>query len=348
MKHRYKTNYLKYIIVGILFLFTCLMITFYQFCIPVSTKSDKVVIKIEKGSIPKQIAKTLKRKKIIRSEFSFILYTKLNKISNQLRAGYFLLNKNDNLIVIIEKLINENGVAKLERVTIPEGFSVLQIEQLLKKKQLFKNINFSNYIHNIAKDKFMNEFEFLKGVPVKTIEGYLFPDTYFVDPNGKIEDLVRVMLNQFEKVMLPIYKNSKRYKNSPKTRFSFHQILTMASIIEKEAQIASEREIISAVYYNRLKRKKRLEADPTVIYALGKGYKKKVYYKDLKVKSPYNTYRNFGLPPSPIASPGLASLKASLFPAKVNYLFFVANSDGSHFFTKTYKDHLRVQKTKVY
>ena len=149
------------------------------------------------------------------------------------------------------------------------------------------------------------------------------------------------MLTQFNNQIYTPYKtNNKTYK------YSFHQLTTLASMIQKESRINSEMPRISSVFYNRLKKRMRLESDPTVVYALGKTYKDKVYYKDLETKSPYNTYRVGGFPPTPIASPGTKAFKAALNPETTPYLFFVAQKNGYHHFTKTYKEHLAIQRKK--
>ena len=243
-------------------------------------------------------------------------------------------------------LISENGAANLVRVIIPEGYSVNDIAYRLDKLGLVNHAEFSNYVHKKAKDELKERFTFLKKAPVQTIEGYLFPDTYFLERTSSYKKIITAMLYEYEKQIIPLWEKAKSQKGSPKSRFNMHQVSIIASLIEKEARLVDEMPVISSVFYNRLKKKMLLASDPTVVYAMGKQYKKRVLYKDTRVDSPYNTYKYTGFPPSPIASFGVAAFKASLSPSQTNYYFFFANKGGSHTFTSTYEDHLRLQKKK--
>jgi UPF0755 protein len=186
----------------------------------------------------------------------------------------------------------------------------------------------------------------LKSLPERSgrLEGYLFPDTYEFPKNVTAEQIIDRMLKRFDNVFTDDMKQRAEAIN-----MSTDQIVTLASIIEKEARVPEERPVIAAVYYNRLKKKMLLQADATVQYALGQ-WKDKVLYEDLKVDSPYNTYKYQGLPIGPISNPGKASLEAAVSPEKVDYLFYVAKSDGSgaHTFTVTYDQFLKeIQKNKT-
>ncbi|MDP3487674.1 MAG: endolytic transglycosylase MltG, partial [Bacillota bacterium] len=166
-----------------------------------------------------------------------------------------------------------------------------------------------------------------------TIEGYLFPDTYEFPVDVQPEQVIRIMAARFNSLIPARYEQS-----SQKDRYSLHQVVTMASIVEKEAVKQDERARIAGVFYSRLRLQMNLESCATVQYILGAP--RKLYFVDLEIVSPYNTYRNPGLPPGPIASAGLASIEAALNPEEHDYLFFVAKSDGSHIFSKTYNQHL--------
>ncbi|MEO7965651.1 MAG: endolytic transglycosylase MltG, partial [Gemmatimonadaceae bacterium] len=170
-------------------------------------------------------------------------------------------------------------------------------------------------------------------IPTGTLEGYLFPDTYTFPPGAKARDVVNAMVERFEKAWKPEW--DAELKSRAITR---HAAVTMASIVEKEARVPEERPVISAVYYNRLKAGMLLQADPTVQYALGK-HVDRVLFKDLEIDSKYNTYKYPGLPPGPIASPGAPSLLAAVAPAKVPFLYFVADNDGHHEFRRTFAEH---------
>jgi UPF0755 protein len=172
-------------------------------------------------------------------------------------------------------------------------------------------------------------------IPAPSLEGYLFPDTYRVPWGAGAPDIVRQMLSRTDEAFAAYLDRCAAMGWTP------HEVLTMASIIEAEARVGEERSLISAVYHNRLRRGMRLEADPTVAYAMG-GYRGRLLYRDLEIDSPYNTYRNGGLPPGPICSPGAASIRAALYPdPDSDALYFVARGDGSHVFSRTLEEHER-------
>lgn len=215
---------------------------------------------------------------------------------------------------IFKTLSTKQGPAIYKKINIPEGFSLKKIANRLEAEHVISANTFLHYTQNHAKSEFESTFTFLKENPLQTIEGYLFPDTYYFTPNMSKKQIVKMMLNTFKTKIWPLWQNNKALKGSPKARFNFHQVLSMASIIEKETKIQDEMPTISSVYYNRLQKKMRLQADPTVLYALGEPNKKRILYKDLKTSNPYNTYRHGSIPPGPIASPGVAAMKASLTP----------------------------------
>jgi UPF0755 protein len=338
---------IKKLIVSALLLGTLLgFFAIYQIYVPASSSQSSTVIDIPKGSSVRSISKLLYNEGLTRNESVFYQYVKFKSKGHLLKAGAFKIPPNLNLSKILTLLLTENGVANLVRVVIPEGYSVNDIAYRLDKLGLVDYKSFANYVHNDAKDELKTQYTFLNNIPVKTIEGYLFPDTYFFEKNISKKRIVVTMLNEFNKKIIPLWKNQPKTKGSPKGRFNMHQVATVASIIEKEARLITEMPIISSVFYNRLKKKMLLGSDPTVVYAMGKRYKERVLYRDTKVDSPYNTYKYTGFPPSPIASFGVAAFKASLSPKKTNHYFFFANKNGSHTFTSTYKDHLRLQRQK--
>jgi len=183
--------------------------------------------------------------------------------------------------------------------------------------------------------------KFLKIVEEKKLEGYLFPETYFVNYDISEEQIIEIMVDQFNKVFTKELEERGKEFN-----FARRDVIILASIIEKEAAKEEERPLISAVFHNRLKKRWYLESCATVQYALGK-HKNRLTYKDLKVDSPYNTYAHFGLPPGPICNPGFGSIEAALYPADSDLMFFVAEGEGTHRFSKYYQKHLKVQKEKI-
>jgi UPF0755 protein len=214
----------------------------------------------------------------------------------------------------------------LYRVTIPEGYNLKQIAQAIETSGL------ATYDHFLqaATDP---EFARKKGIPADTFEGYLFPDTYLFPRNTNPHRIITAMADRFEGIFTPRWET-----RAQQLGFSVHQIVTLASMIEKETGDPSERPIISSVFHNRLRKKMRLESDPTVIYAIA-DFNGNLTRKHLQTYTAYNTYKIFGLPPGPIASPGQKALKAALYPADTNFLFFVAKRDGTHHFSTTISGH---------
>ena len=173
------------------------------------------------------------------------------------------------------------------------------------------------------------------GIPGKTVEGYLFPETYFFQKQASAEKIIRAMIGRFKSVFTKEWKN-----RAQELGFSVHEIVTLASIIEKETGVAKERSIISSVFHNRLEKGIRLASDPTVIYGI-ENFDGNLTRQDLRTRTPYNTYTNYGLPPGPIANPGKAALEAALYPADTPYLYFVAKPDNTHHFSTTLAEHNR-------
>ena len=209
-----------------------------------------------------------------------------------------------------------------------------QVGEVLARDKVVDLADFLNVVEDAA--MFRPAFQWFP--ETQSVEGYLFPDTYHFELDRDASQIVQQFLMRFESVVVPIYRTS-----SAQEFFTLHEVVTLASIVEKEAVIMEERPIIAAVFRNRLARGMKLGADPTVKYALG-DFELKLSRSALASISPYNTYVHYGLPPGPICSPGADSIRAVLSPASVDYLFFVARGDGTHEFTKTYADHLRAIK----
>ena len=296
-------------------------------------------VSIPSGSTGKSIVSKLKNEGIINYETPFYIYLKLSGQVNKLRAGTFLLDPSYSYRKLASILQEKEGAASLTKVTIPEGYSIIEIANELGKHNVIKdNTEFIFYVEKKAKNDFADDFPFLHEFNEETLEGYLFPNTYIFAKGSSFKSIVRTFLNEFQRTILPIYENHFESK------LTLHQTITLASIIERESQVKSEMTLISGVFHNRLKKGIPLAACPTVGYAIGNPRKKIITFKDLKNPSPYNTYKYKGLPPTAIASPGKLAIIASLNPDTTNLLYFVANGDGSHTFSKTYKEHLRHQR----
>lgn len=255
----------------------------------------------------------------------FKIYLRFRDGGKRIKAGQYHIEGNYSLKEIIDIL--ESGRGRMVKVTIPEGFSIKQIVEHLEK------------VGQIQKDEFYAELnETSKWFPYPTpdgnFEGYLYPETYFLPESYDEKILVETMLKEFLK-RFPVEKYSNKDE--------FYQKLIMASILEREAMVKSEKPIMASVFYNRMKKGMTLSSDATVNFVFDYS-KKRIYYKDLKVDSPYNTYKHKGLPPAPICNPAVDSVEAAYNPADTDYLFFVAKGDGSHYFSRTYREHLKFQR----
>lgn len=257
----------------------------------------------------------------------FKLYLKYRNNGRDIKAGDYSIKGEYDFKEIIDIL--ESGKGKMVKLTIPEGYSVKQTVELLVKTGKIDKKRFYNELNKAAKD-------FPYPLPDENFEGYLYPETYFLPEDYNEKDVVSAMLKQFLK-KFPVEK----YGN----RKDFYEKLVMGSILEKEAKLGDEKPVMASVFYNRIKKGMTLSSDATVNFVYD--YKKKrMLYKDLKIDSPYNTYMYKGLPPGPICNPTLESVEAAYNPADTDYLFFVATGDGGHFFSKTYREHLKFQKEK--
>ena len=267
-----------------------------------------------------RIAGNLEKNRLIRSR-DFFVYSSYFLNRRHVRAGTYKIFSGMNSFEILRKLTRGDILSR--KVTIPEGFNIYQIADRLEANNICVSGSFLDY----ASDE-----TFLKslGIDSPTAEGYLFPDTYVFPEGSDPRDVIGVMLKKMKSVVgdRPAYGPG----------MSLHEMLTMASLVEKEAKVYNEREFISSVFYNRLRKGMRLDCDPTVRYAVKK-FTGPITVSDLKSDSPYNTYRHAGLTPTPICSPGRESIHAAMYPMKSEYLFFVAKNDGSHHFSKTLKEH---------
>lgn len=297
---------------------------------PVGGQGTKFVT-IPAGVSAGKVANMLAENGIIHSAFGFRLLTKISGKSDKLKPGAYELDPSMAPIAIINKIAN--GECSESWITFPEGFTVTQIAERIEEERIGKADEFfQNALYNGA--NFQTNFPH----PGNSLEGYLFPDTYLAPSGSPSNKIIEDMLKCFErKVAVPMSEDIQ------KSGMTLHEAITLASLIEREARVPADRPLVSAVLHNRLKINMRLQCDATVLYALGQ-HKDRVLYSDLEVDSPYNTYKYPGLPPGPIANPGLASIKAALRPAQVDYLYYVARPDGSHIFSRTLAEHQQAIK----
>lgn len=298
-----------------------------------SPEEMAVTIKIPLGTYGQQIGEDLETAGIIRSAKAWDLWLRWLRLQDremEFKAGTYQLSPTEPLSAIADKILS-GDVVKLS-FTIREGWSIQQMAEYFEKKEFFSAADFILASKNIP----YSDYPWLPE-DIPHLEGFLFPNTYkIIADNITPEKVIRQMLGLFEEVALPVYQEGKT-----ETDLNLQEWVNLASIVEKEAVISSERGIIAGVFNNRLQQGMLLGADPTVEYGLGirQTKEKPLTIRQVETPSPYNTYLNVGLPPTPIASPGLASLKAAIYPEETEYLYFMARYDGTHIFSRTLAEH---------
>jgi len=287
------------------------------------------IVRIEPQFGVSEIAQMLKEKEIIKSPWLFRIAAFLRGSATQLKAGEYAFSPGMSLLEVLRKL--EKGEIFHYKVTIPEGQTIRDIARDLASMGLADQQRFLRLCHD---KEILQDY----GIRADSLEGYLFPDTYFLLKGMKEEEIIDRMVRRFLQVFTPEWD-----KKAKQLGFSPHQAVTLASLIEAETPLGDERYLVSSVFHRRLRIKMPLQCDPTVIYALsGKdGKKGRLSRRDLTFRSPYNTYIHAGLPPGPICSPGAASLEAALDPVPSSYLYFVSKGNGSHYFSSTLAEHYR-------
>ena len=287
-------------------------------------------IRVEQGDSLAAVVRKLSDQKLIANGLLFSLWARLNGLEKKIHQGLYRFETAVPSREILERLVTGRGI--FQTVTIPEGLTVKEIAELLEKMQIADEQKF------LAETGNPNLLAAL-GLSDRGLEGYLFPSTYHFTPSTPEKDIITTMAEQFRKVSLPLLNQRDGMKS-----LTPHEILTLASIIEKETGIEAERPLVSAVFHNRLQRQMPLQSDPTVIYGI-KDFNGNLTRKNLQDPTPYNTYRISALPPGPICNPGLSSIKAALQPAKVPYLYFVSKNDGTHLFSESIEAHNQAVKT---
>lgn len=285
---------------------------------------EAIVMQIERGWSLMKIANELEKHSLIGNAGRFVWTARIMGIAGSLKAGRYCFDERQSNFAILQKL--NNGNILLQSVTIPEGMRATAIASLLSKSLNLDSAIVMNYVSNP---------EFCRSLNIEAahLEGYLYPDTYAFEDGVTEKEIILRMVNQFH-----IELNNDLLQRVKKLNFTLHQIITLASIIEGEVIVDMERSKVSSVYHNRLQRRIPLQADPTIQYIVPDG-PRRLYQKHLKIQSPYNTYMHYGLPPGPIGNPGIASIKAALYPDDTDFLYFVAIGNGAHTFSKTLADH---------
>jgi len=296
---------------------------YFQAARPVSDNTQLQIFEIKPGMTLNKVSKELSRQGLIRSSSAFQAIALLQEKQKLIMVGEYNISPSMLPMEILQRITS--GKTILYPVTIPEGCRIIEIVDILAKNGLADKENFIKQTKNI---------QLLKGIAKDSLEGYLFPETYYFGKFTDEKTIVKKMVDTFKERTLKL----EFVNRAKEIGFSFHEIITLASLIEKETGKDSERKQISSVFHNRLKKNMLLQTDPTVIYVI-KNFDGNIKKRHLKIDSPYNTYRYKGLPPGPISSPGLKSIIAALYPANTSNLYFVSRRDGSHQFSSTLNEH---------
>lgn len=301
----------------------------------------KYQVEIPAGATAGSVQKLLAEKGILRPESSFRFAARLMGAAGGIQAGRYEFSPSESLLAVLLKLksgqVVNTGLRQV-RVTFPEGTSIYKMGEILRQNKVSDPDQFQSLVKEGITTELRQKYRHIfKYIPSESLEGYLYPDTYMFFEKDEVASIAEKMVTRFDHVVMPYWERSRT-----ETKLTLHEILTLASIVEKEAQKPEERPVIASVFYNRLKSGMPLAADPTIKYALERPTKR-VSTDQLAIASPYNTYKRKGLPPGPICNPGIDSIKAAIHPAKTNYYFFVARKDGSHIFTRTWEEHQKAR-----
>ncbi|MCD6224378.1 MAG: endolytic transglycosylase MltG [Deltaproteobacteria bacterium] len=291
---------------------------------PLRSDNSTKVVNIMPGHNFSNVLKELCNSGILVYPHRFKLLAVIKGYDKRIKSGEYLLSSSMTPTEILT--IMAKGRVRLHKLTIPEGYNIEQIAAAVFHAGTGDGNSFVKAAKNSSLATQME-------IKADTFEGYLFPDTYYFPQNTTPEITISTMVNRFHAIFSDDFE-----KQADKLGFSIHQIVTLASIIEKETGVSEERPIISSVFHNRLKKKMRLESDPTVIYGID-GFNGNITKKDLKKPSPYNTYLIRGLPPGPISNPGLKALEAALYPAETDFLYFVSKKNKTHKFSTNIREH---------
>jgi UPF0755 protein len=299
----------------------------FEFYFAPKTSPEKIFFVVNKGQGVYDIAQNLKERGVIKNRHSFLLGYNIYYSSKSLKAGEYLFNLPISPKDIL-KMLTE-GKVYLHSLTIPEG---------LTRKEIARHLESLNFIDEEEFLAASSKTEIISSLDkeANNLEGYLFPETYHFPRGISAEKIISTLVSQFKEVFSAAWQ-----KRAGEIKMTPREVVILASLIEKETSLPEEKKLVSAVFHNRLRIRMKLDCDPTIIYVLKEegNFKGRLLKNDLKLKSPYNTYRNRGLPPGPICSPGKESLEAALYPAQEKYLYFVSKKDGSHHFSTRFKDH---------
>lgn len=311
-----------------------------QVHVPPSDKSQPVKVHVEVGEPTEVIAADLQAKGLVRSKDVFLLYLRYSGANTKLQAGDFVLNRNMNMVQVVEAL--QHGKSSQITVRVQEGYTYKLMAGEAEKAGAGTA---AEYVA-AAEDVGSWQYDFLADRPAgapANLEGYLFPDSYQLDSSAGARNLVKRQLDRFAETFTPELRAQAAQPTPARPAQSVFTIVVLASIVEREVNSDPDRARVCGIFYNRLARSMRLDADATVLYALGK-WKQQLTADDLKIDSPYNTRRYAGLPPGPIANPGLAAIKACIAPEKTDYLFYFTDPQGVNHYARTDREFQQLQR----
>ncbi len=328
----------------LVFIFAAAAWLVFSLLVPLNPGGPRLVM-LRPGSSALHIAQELQSAGVIRSKYALLLAHYLR--GGTLKAGEYLFDRPANALEVRRRLVR--GDIYVRTVVVPEGYNLYDVAAVVEQAGLASR---QDFIAAAQSDLFLISD---LAPQVRSLEGYLFPDTYNFTRTQGVHDLVATMVRRFRKAAREIGLDppcggsaaapmpSPASRTQPGPTCDLHTLVTLASVIEKETAVPEERPLVASVYYNRLQRGMALQADPSVIYAalVAGRYNGTIHQSDLQFDSPYNTYRRPGLPPGPIANPGRASLESAMHPARTEYLYFVADNQGHHRFSRTLEEHAR-------
>lgn len=303
----------------------------YQINYPLSKEKTEIAFTIKSGQSPEQIAKNLEEAQIIKSSFWLRYYLKTKDLSAEIIAGTFSLSPSMSISQIAKKISTLDVISNEDKIVLIEGWNVNEIGEYLENKELCDKKDWLKLINNYN----VSNYGFLNDKPASNnLEGYLFPDTYDVYKNASCDDILIKLLNNFDRKISKEIRKDIELQNK-----SIFEIIIMASIIEKEVTSVEDMKIVSGLFWDRIKYKQALESCATLAYILGEN-KSQYSLEDTQIDSPYNTYKNRGLPPGPITNPGLNAIEAAVYPTHTDYNYFLSDpKTGNTIWSKTFEEH---------
>lgn len=340
--NKYK-HFRKLIFLSILFVFVIglIFVISYNKVIekPLKSSENTILIEVKQGEGFYDILNKLDKENKLSNKLLLKVKLAMDKRSIKLREGIYEIDTNITLSNLISSLENEADDKDLVKLTIPEGYSIEDIANTLEEKEICSKDEFLKAVKNYELPKFIKN----NSKKIYNLEGFLYPDTYLIEKDSDANFIIKTMLTRFEEIL-------KQVKDETKVDIKDEDVektINIASMIEREAKVQSDRSLISSVIYNRLKKDMKLQLDAAVIYGLGY-HVDVVLNKHLEIDSPYNVYKYKGLPVGAIANPGIDCIKAALIPEKTDYLYYILQEDGSHYFTNNYEDFLKKKKELGY